>query len=207
MEAEAIRDALEILRSGSAQKKRYLLSAKNDQACGGAVEVFLEPQVPAAQVVIFGGGHVGQALARVLAATNFGVAVVDGRPDFARPDRFPSGVRVLSSPPAQALASEAWAPERTFVVILTHDHSLDEEIVSLCIRRPFRFIGMIGSEAKMKQFHRNLSARGHSDAEIARLVCPIGLPIGGKEPGDIAISIAAQLVSMRYASPRDGGAS
>jgi xanthine dehydrogenase accessory factor len=157
-------------------------------------------------VYLFGAGHVGRALALALAPLPFAVRWIDSRRD-AFPARAPANVALVFAPePAVELAG---APDGALIVVMTHSHSLDLEIVAEALRAErFGFVGLIGSSTKRARFLSQMRAAGLSPATLASLVCPIGVPgLESKDPAVIAASTAAQLliVSEKLAA-EEGGA-
>jgi xanthine dehydrogenase accessory factor len=159
--------------------------------------VLLEPLRPSDfHVVVFGAGHVGRALVRVLGTLACGVTWVDARAaEF--PTEVPANVRVALT--ATPLAEVAAAPADSHFLVMTHSHALDLELVEAILKRgDFAYCGMIGSQTKRATFEKGLAKHGVPAATIARLTCPIGIPgIKGKEPGTIAVAVAAQLLERR----------
>ena len=158
-------------------------------------ERFGEDVVP---VYLFGAGHVGRALALALAPLPFVVRWIDSRAE-AFPERAPfNATLVNAADPAAELAS---APDGAFVVVMTHSHPLDLAIVDAALRQErFAYVGLIGSATKRARFLSQMRAAGRSEAQLGRLVCPIGVPgVEGKEPAVIAASVAAQLLIVRGA--------
>jgi xanthine dehydrogenase accessory factor len=147
-------------------------------------------------VVLFGAGHVGRALARVLGVMPCRVVWVDGRAhEF--PGEIPANVRTVVSDSAVAEAGRA--PAGSYFLVMTHSHALDFELVETILRRgDFAYCGMIGSATKRRTFENGLAKRGVSPRTLARFACPIGVPaIKGKEPGTIAVAVAAELLELR----------
>jgi xanthine dehydrogenase accessory factor len=144
-------------------------------------------------VYLFGAGHVGRALALALAPLPFAVRWIDSRRE-AFPARAPANIALINA--AQPAAELANAPDGAFVVVLTHSHALDLEIVAEALRvQRFGYVGLIGSGTKRARFLSQMRAAGLAEAALARLVCPIGLAgIDGKDPAVIAASTAAQLL-------------
>ena len=152
-------------------------------------------------VLIFGNGHVGRALVTVLGALPAHVRWID-----ARESDFPAVVApnveiVVTDAPDEEIAH---APQGAFVVVLTHSHPLDFAIVEAALARDdWRYLGLIGSGAKRAQLERRLAARGMPAALLARVTCPIGMRSGiairSKEPGAIAVAVAAELLATREA--------
>jgi len=151
-------------------------------------------------VLVFGNGHVGHALIQVLSAVPVQVRWIDSREhDF--PVQVPANVEVTATDTPEA--EIAHAPLGAFVVVLTHSHALDLALIETALKRDdWRYLGLIGSKAKRAQFERRLSARGVEPKRLTRIVCPIGAQIGirSKEPGAIAVAIAAELLAVREAT-------
>ncbi|MFF1556233.1 xanthine dehydrogenase accessory protein XdhC [Streptomyces sp. NPDC058279] len=172
------------------------------QCCGGAVTVLLEPLPIVPTVAIFGVGHVGLELARILARHNLDLYLVDTRSDMLTDERLDvladavAQVHVRHVPllPEEVLAELA---PGTHVLIMTHDHAEDAALCDAALRTPdLGSIGLIGSSAKWTRFrHRLATEGGHDAATIDRIKTPIGIPeITGKEPATIAVSVAADLL-------------
>jgi xanthine dehydrogenase accessory factor len=156
-------------------------------------------------VLLFGAGHVGRALVLALAPLPFRVRWIDSRPD-PFPQYSPENVTLIRS---QAPAAEIdGAPPGAFVVVLTHSHAIDFSVTARALQRAdLGFVGLIGSNTKRERFVRTARQMGLAAAEIARLVCPIGIPeITGKEPAIIAASCAAQLIIQQQRSAVADGA-
>ena len=164
--------------------------------CGGKMSVFLEKVDPEPTLWIFGAGHVSTALAPLASQAGFNVTVVDAREEWNDPTRFPDEVTVLDAEPEDHLRTNA-PNANDYVVIVTHDHSLDESLIRILAEQPLHFLGMIGSQGKWLRFVSRFNARGMSESSIARVHCPVGLDIGAQTPMEIAVSIVAQLISVR----------
>jgi len=219
LEWQAIRIARELLAAvpvparPAPPTRRLALGPSLGQCCGGVVELRFEPLDPDAlarrlaqlepgrtPVAIFGAGHVGHALVRALQPLPFALHWLDSRDDIF-PAGLPPQVRAEQSDPVER-AVEDLAPGSR-VLIMSHSHAEDFELVAACLRRQrergdLAFIGLIGSDTKWAGFRQRLTARGCTEAELARVCCPIGLPgIAGKQPAVIAASVAAQLLLGR----------
>jgi len=169
--------------------------------CGGKMKVFLEKTDPRPRLWIFGAGHVGTELATVAHVAGFDVAVVDERAEWAAAERFLDGIEVNDEDPIDFIKSTPPA-ETDFVVIMTHSHPVDEAVLRALADRPLRYLGMIGSRGKWARFRNRLSARGLDAERIDRVHCPVGLDIAALTPGEIAIAVAAQLISVRRGGPK-----
>jgi xanthine dehydrogenase accessory factor len=178
------------------QVEHYPLATKANQCCGGSVTVLLESfPVPQNRITIFGAGHVAKALVKILSQCDTRIDWIDTRAEIF-PKELPGNVKVnpINDPVehVEAMTSD----ERCLV--MTHDHHLDYRLVSAILTRTeVDFVGLIGSETKSKRFISKLRKEGLSDEDLARCVCPIGLSsVKGKLPMEIAVSVAAQLLSL-----------
>jgi xanthine dehydrogenase accessory factor len=185
------------------------------QCCGGEVTLLLEPLPVVPALAVFGVGHVGLELARVLCSHDLDLHLVDSRAEQLADDRLAvlepgvARVRVHHSPvPELALGS---VPAGTHVLVMTHDHAEDFAICDAALRcTHLATIGLIGSAAKWARFRSGLVVEGHPPAQVDRIRCPIGLPgpraAGGKEPAAIAVSVAAELLQVFAADRARSGA-
>ena len=147
-------------------------------------------------VWLFGGGHVSQALAAVLAPLDFRVAVYDDRLEFTGEDRFPLAVKRVAAPFGELRRHVPLGPD-DYLVIMTRGHQADFEVLRETLRAPVRYLGCIGSRRKLALCKDRLLDEGFTEAEYARLHAPIGLAIGAETPEEIAVSIAAELIAVR----------
>ena len=150
-------------------------------------------------VSLFGAGHVGRALVNTLAGvSDCRITWVDSRPD-QFPTKIPANVEVrLAKNPVAEVEN---LPAQTHSLVITHDHQLDQDLCEALLRRnDFAFLGLIGSETKRRRFLQRLQEKGISAQQLQRLTCPIGIPgIAAKDPGIIAIAVAAQLLTTKSA--------
>lgn len=196
-EAQVLAAAQALHRHGGIQLLTLDFSGGNDVAagsvCGGQAQVFLEAIDPPRRVVIAGAGHVGYFLHRFLALVGISTVVVDPRPDFANPQRFPgAALRVVEF--EQALAGLELSPADG-VVIVTKGHEHDQVVLRQALATPVGYVGMIGSRRKVAVLFERLQAQGFDAAELARVHAPVGLAIGAESPAEIALAIAAQIVA------------
>jgi xanthine dehydrogenase accessory factor len=201
IEMKVLEACHETLRTGVPQRVKADLVRDLGMCCGGSMEVFVEYLAPSARLIVIGGGHVAQALVPVCRSRGFRVTVVDDRedilahPSFAEVDRRAFDADEL----ADALPD---LDDRDFVVVVTRDHLLDERALAHLIERPHRFLGMIGSQRKVRRLLgrilRRYDERGHERPDLSRLHAPIGLALGGRTPAEIAVSIASEFVAMRH---------
>lgn len=195
-----IDDAQKYLRETveSAGARQYPLCFRTGQCCGGAVEAFFEMINIGPTLYLFGAGHVGQSLCQTLVGTPFHVVLVDARPEWLSAAALPVGVQRVAGDWRQFIETAVWNRDLTYVAVMTHDHALDLDVIAAVIKRPARFIGLIGSQTKWDRFRQRLTAAGASADEISRVHCPIGSGRFGKAPREVAISTAAQLLSLYY---------
>ncbi|HBK06525.1 MAG TPA: xanthine dehydrogenase accessory protein XdhC [Acetobacteraceae bacterium] len=192
--------ARDLLASGGEgpSTRDFPLGPSLGQCCGGHVTVLFEVlRPPKLQIALFGAGHVGTALVRLLADLPCRVQWIDPRPE-ALPANLPSNViPVRTAQPAQTIAG---LPSGSVVLVMTHDHQLDFDIVVAALRRPdLRAVGLIGSDTKRARFLSRLARQG---IPTDKLICPIGLPgIEGKEPAVVALSVAAQIMQLNVSLP------
>ncbi len=171
------------------------------QCCGGEVTLLREPLPVVPAVAVFGMGHVGLELARVLARHDLDLHLVDSRPEQVAPERLAvladarARVHVHHVPVLPELVL-AELPPGAHVLIMTHDHAEDAALCDAVLRTPqLGSVGLIGSAGKWARFRRKLADEGHPEEAIERITTPIGLPgITGKDPATIAVSVAAALL-------------
>jgi xanthine dehydrogenase accessory factor len=166
---------------------------------------FALPVAEAGRVLIFGGGHVSQALSRVLASVGFRPVIYDDRPEFTAPELFPEGTETICGP-FETLHSMVTITEKDDVVIMTRGHRADETVLVQTLRSAARYIGCIGSRRKLALCREHLLAMGFTAEEYGRVHAPIGLAIGAETPAEIAVSVAAELIAVRAGLPVSGGA-
>lgn len=183
--------------SASAETVAYPLSEKVGQCCGGEVRLFFETYLwKRRRVAIFGAGHVAQALGGLAPYLSADVVLIDGReeaeihPPLAKSRPFE--MLLVDNPEAEVDT----LPDDALVLVMTHNHALDLEIVAKALRRPFPYLGLIGSERKWERFQKRLAQRGFSESDIVRVRCPIGVSKHSKEPNAIALSAAAELSEL-----------
>ncbi len=196
VEAKAIEEARAILEQrGGCKLVDWSLKADVGMTCGGRVKLFFEPVgVADWPIVVFGAGHVTQALAAILVRLPCHPTCIDPRPDWLA--KLPRGVRAIATvdPPAEVER----LPNKAFVLAMTQGHKSDLPVLVRLFEqeRTFPYVGVIGSNAKAAVLRKELNAAG-VPAERAVFHCPVGLPIGTNHPAEIAVSIAAHLLQVR----------
>ncbi len=199
-ESDAAAKARDALRTRRAQLVRYELSddiaEESGLICGGQMEVYIDPLEPASHLYLVGAGHVSGYLSRFAAGTGFHVHVIDDRERFANRDRFPDASEIIVDLIPEALGRIAW-PANSYLVVVTRGHRYDLGALRAVAGRPFRYVGMIGSRAKVKRVFDELLASGCPGDWLDRVHAPVGLDIGAVTPAEIAVSILAELVAVR----------
>ncbi len=199
--ADAIPDDLpfpgaEAIRAVFADGVPRAFTQEQGQAAGELC-VLAEPFVPSPVLVIAGGGHIGQALARQAGLVGFDVLVLDDRPEFTDPDLYPPATRTRCGDVTESLAAMALGGD-TYVAIVTRGHQHDRAALAACVASDAAYVGMIGSKRKVGLVRQDLLASGAATAEqLERVYSPIGLDIGAETVSEIATSIVAQLIAVR----------
>lgn len=200
-EHDAIGQAKQVLASRKAHTVRYDLNddfaEETGLVCGGQMEVFIEPIEASPAVYIFGAGHVGFYLAQMAQEAGFSVHVIDDRAAFANAERFPKAASIVVADIPQWLARTT-IPSSAYAVIVTRGHRNDLDVLREIAPRDLRYVGLIGSRAKVARLYDAVVAeRGVAAERLERIHAPIGLDIGAVTPQEIAVSITAELIAVR----------
>ncbi len=201
-ENDAFWKAREAIAQRKPQLVRYELTDDFAQetglVCGGQMEVYIEPIEPSPELYIVGAGHVAFHLARVAYEVGFVVHVVDDREKFANAERFPNAADIVVDGIPDWLARTA-LPAHAYVVVVTRGHTNDLEAMRALAPRDLRYLGLIGSRAKVTRIYDELLKDGQLDPErLAHVHAPIGLDIGAVTPQEIAVSILAELIAVKH---------
>jgi xanthine dehydrogenase accessory factor len=197
LEELVIQQAREVLRTRQAPERiPFPLCLKANQCCGGFVEVFVETINTGPQLLIFGAGHVGQAIAKTLEGSPFQVHMIDPRTEWLT--KTPSSVTQHECKGFDFIESfPQWSSEKTYAVVMTYDHDLDQALIEKLTSQKTKYLGLIGSKTKWQRFQKRLLENGLTAETLEKVRCPIGLPIGGKTPAEVAISFAAEIVQIQ----------
>lgn len=196
MEMEVVDAALAAIARGAPATLSLALTEEYGHVCGGSLTIYIEPLGLAPRLVIVGAGHVGRALATVARFAGFRVIVSDERAEYATKEQAPDAHEILHGEAEKAFGTVPLDAD-TYVVIATHSHESDFAAVRAALKTPVRYIGLIGSKRKREVLFGELRQEGFSAEDLARLHTPVGLPIGGDSPEEIAVSIVAQLIQKR----------
>jgi len=202
LEADLVQRAREALATGRPELVSFDLTGEGEGGlvCGGTVRAFVEPIEAAPTLLLFGAGHIAAALARLARPLGFRVEVADDRPEQVSRERFPEADRLVTSSFEQAAGQMSLGPN-AYAVVATREFEGDLGALASVVGRGLRFIGVLGSRTKAAKLQEALRGRGVADEEIARVRSPLGLSIGAQTPEEIAVSIVAELVATRRASP------
>ncbi len=159
------------------------------------IEYFIRPFVLPWRLILIGAVHIAQPLSKIAAFAGFDVTIIDPRPRYANTDRFPN-TRLFTEWPDTALNSLK-LDYQSAVVTLSHDLKIDDEALEIAVNSPAFYIGALGSRYNHSKRIRRLSDKGHNKSKLDRIHGPVGIDIGGNDPGEIAISILAQIISIR----------
>ena len=196
VELEVINAARTAITRGKPAMLNLELTEEYGHVCGGNLLVYIEPLGLAPRLIIFGAGHVGRALATAARFAGFRVIVSDERAEYATKKQVPDAQEILPGS-AENVLTNLRVVDDTYLVIATHSYESDFAAVRAALKTPARYIGLIGSKRKREVLFKELKAEGVSDEDLARLYTPVGLPIGGDSPEEIAVSIVAQLIQIR----------
>lgn len=189
LDLAAARDALALLDQERSEARAYA-------AGGDDVTVLIETFPPPPHLIVVGAVHTAIPLTECAKQLGFRVTVVDPRAAFATPERFPHADELVVEWPDEALP-RLRLDRSTYVAVLTHDPKLDDPAVRIALAHPIRYVGAIGSSKTQAKRRQSLREQGVSEADLQRIHGPIGLALGSKTPGEIAISILAEMIAVR----------
>lgn len=199
LENRVIAEALQALQDGKPRLLEYSMvdpSRGDPGVCGGQVEVFVEPILPAPLLVVIGGGHVGKAVAYLAKWLGFRVAVSDDRTEFCTPEANPDADFFYPVPMAE-LPQHLKITPQTYLVLTTRGMSTDVAGLPALLDTPAAFIGIIGSRRRWAATVKELKEKGIPEEKLARVQSPIGLEINAETPEEIAVSIMAEILMLR----------
>ena len=165
--------------------------------CGGQMDVYIEPLESSPHLYLVGAGHVSYHLGRLASTVGFRVHVIDDRDKFSNKDRFPDAVEVVVDNIPEWLEKASLSPH-AYAVILTRGHTHDLDALRALATQDLRYLGLIGSKAKVTRLHEVLREEGITIEHPDRLHAPVGLDIGAISPEEIAVSILAELIAVKY---------
>jgi xanthine dehydrogenase accessory factor len=200
-ENDAFGKARDAIRSRRPQLVHYELdddfAQETGLICGGQMDVYIEPIEPSPELYIVGAGHVGFHLAKIAHEVGFRVHVVDDREKFANAERFPMAVEIVVDD-IPAWIARANLPAHAYAVIVTRGHTNDLEALRALAPHELRYLGLIGSRAKVARIYDALVDDQMPPDVLSRVHAPIGLDIGAVTPQEIAVSILAELIAVKH---------
>jgi len=167
--------------------------------CGGRMEIFVEPILPNPRLWLLGAGHIAKPTATLARSVGFEVLVVDEREELNNAERFPECRLILGDPGAEL--RKATLGEGDWLLIMTHDHQLDEAALAAAAGKSAEYVGLVGSKRKVFRLVERVRARREGDFPLERVYAPVGLDIGAVSPEELAVSIVAELVALRHGKP------
>jgi len=197
VEADVVQHGLMALKDGEPRTVPFELNEKDGGlVCGGTLLVYIEAVHADPRLVVLGAGHVGKAVARLARFSGFRVTVADDRPEYANRDSVPDAHEIVVHE-FGTVFSRVTADRSTFVLIATRGHNHDLDAVKAALRTDACYIGLLGSKRKKGLLLNALRDAGFTQADIRRVIIPVGLPIGSVTPEEIAVSIMAQIIQQR----------
>jgi len=200
IEFMAIEEAIRAIEENQIIEKKYTLGPEFEQCCGGQVELIIEPMNQSPQLFLFGAGHIGVEISKLLIDTPFEVNLIDSRDNWL--SKLDLGkeikMRAVDQKDFKTFNDTVNWGSNCYVLVLTHDHAIDFDIIAMALQNETKYIGLIGSKTKRVRFHNMLVNDLNIKEGMDNVVCPIGLPIGGETPKEIAISVVSQLIQMHY---------
>lgn len=173
--------------------RTFKLGPELGMCCGGRVEIVLESLEGQLPVFLVGAGHIGTAVAPLLASLGFAVTLCDMRPEYAE-DRSIAGISVQHGDFDEVGKN---ADVSGACLTMSHDHALDQDVIEWALRRGFAYVGGVGSRAKAERTRQRLAHKGFPEEAQRAVQMPVGIPIGARQPMEIAVSIAGALVAWR----------
>jgi len=199
LEKMVIEEAKKALIEGRPRKVEYSLDPEDPEnitmCCGGEMEIFIDVVKSEAPLLIFGGGHVGEKIARIAELIGMPYIIVDDRKEYANRERFPQAADVRVSPYRESFDKITIGPE-THIIICTHGHAHDLACLREALKTKASYIGVIASKDKIKLFRRQIREEGAVKYDD-RVFSPIGLDLGDSSPGQIALSVMAEIVMLK----------
>jgi len=204
LEFLAIDEAIKSLKENRIIELTYTLGPEFEQCCGGKVELIIEPMNQSPELFLFGAGHIGVEICKLLQDTPFQVSLIDSRKDWLSNlnlDKSVTSCTVDTNDFKTFKDAVSWGTN-CYVLVLTHDHTIDFDIIAMALQNQTKFLGLIGSKTKRVRFNNMLVNDLSIKEGMKNVVCPIGLDIGGNSPKEIAISVVAQLLQVHYSTSK-----
>jgi xanthine dehydrogenase accessory factor len=200
LEAQVCQEAIEVIKENRSKLLHFDLTGKEiaqeGMICGGNMDVFLEPIVSQPTIYIFGAGHISFSISKIAKISGFKVVVVDDRPEFANPERFPEADQIIAQD-FEAVFPGLKINKSSYIVIVTRGHLQDQKVLEWAVKTEAKYIGMIGSRKKNEAVFSNLQSKGIPMKLLNSVHAPIGIDINAETPEEIAVSIIAEVIKIR----------
>ena len=196
LELKVINDAIDVIDSGAPKKYSYELEEDLSMNCGGYNEVYIEPILAEAQLYIFGAGHIGKALTKYAPDFGFKVNLIDHRENMS--NEIDTSKTSLFQKAYTEAANEIGFNNNSYIVIVTPKHAFDEDVLAICAKKDFAYLGMIGSKTKIAKARKRMMDEDILyEEELNRVDMPIGIKFNAQTPEEIAISILAKMIDVK----------
>ncbi|ABR50635.1 protein of unknown function DUF182 [Alkaliphilus metalliredigens QYMF] len=200
IESEVLKMIPELLENNESRVLTYHLT-KGSQGigmnCGGTAKVFVEIVQPRPKLVVCGGGHIGYEVVQCAQHLDMEITIIEERKEFATEERFPHAAQRIMKPTYGEGLSDVEIDEQTYVVVVTKGSTTDEEVLETILGKPAAYIGLMGSQRKKIEIMKSLEEKGYQKNLLDQIYCPIGLDLQGGNPAEIALSIMAEVVSVK----------
>lgn len=200
LEFEIIEKALDAINKNKILEVSYTLGPKFEQCCGGKVELIIEPMNQLPELFLFGAGHIGVEISKLLVGTPFQVNLIDSREGWFNNIDVDSDIKTTSVKITDFKTFKDavnWG-KNCYILVMTHDHGIDLDVIAMSLKHETKFLGLIGSKTKKARFNKMLTQDLNIASGMQNVICPIGLGIGGNTPKEIAIDVVAQLLQTHY---------
>ncbi len=200
LEFEIIEQAIKVIEQNKNLELSYTLGPKFEQCCGGKVNLIIEPMNQLPELFLFGAGHIGVEIAKLLVNTPFQIHLIDSREGWFDNIEVDKEVKTCSVSIKDFKTFKdvvSWG-ENCYVLVMTHDHGIDLDVIAMAIERETKYLGLIGSKTKYSRFNKMLIDELNIKEGMQHVICPVGLGIGGNTPKEIAIDVVAQLLQTHY---------
>jgi len=200
LEFEVIEATIKAIKENKTTALSYTLGPKFEQCCGGKVELIIEPMNQSPELFLFGAGHIGIEIAKLLINTPFKVTLIDSRKDWFKNIQLNKEITtcIANINDFKTFKDIVKWGNNCYVLVMTHDHVIDLDIIAMAIPENTKYLGLIGSKPKQARFHKILKEELNIKEGMQHVICPVGLGIGGNTPKEIAIDVVAQLLQTHY---------
>jgi len=200
LEFEVIDKAINAIKENKIIEASFTLGPKFEQCCGGKVELIIEPMNQTPELFLFGAGHIGVEISNLLIGTPFKTHLIDSRTNWFDHLKIYENVKThtVSEHDFKTFKDVVNWGSNAYVLVMTHDHGIDLDIIAMAIPKEKKYLGLIGSKTKYVRFNNLLKKELNIDEGMENITCPIGLNLGGSTPKEIAIDCVAQLLQIHY---------